>query len=323
MHVRSSKLRAIEGRARHGPLSFEYTAETAVPQSRSAAAIAMPALSTVRCFGSWVRRHERGDGCASTVDLLRRRSVRRWALTGSVLAAFVTSCGAPISDRETNEADGPRAVDFMPGIRIDYRVPQVEVEARVVLRQGPLELFAYCKAPVPKEHETILVIDGPAEAVYQALGLIGLTPGMPVRYSPETQTVLPATGDPVDVFVRTSRDGRRVEASACDWMLDAGTGEPMERTHWVFAGSRRLESGAFGANVEGTLVTVVDFDSAVLALAEAHSASDDQLWLTANTDAIPPVGTAVTLILRPAGTSHHPLPTSRTHVSMTRGRESR
>jgi hypothetical protein len=31
-----------------------------------------------------------------------------------------------------------------------------------------------------------------------------------------------------------------------------------------------------------------------------HSSSDDKLWLAANTEAIPPIGTPVTLILRSA-----------------------
>lgn len=195
---------------------------------------------------------------------------------------------------------GPRIVDFAPGIRIDYRVPQVEVDAEVILRRGELELFAYSRAPVPKEHETILLLDVSPEAIYQALGLIGLTPGKPVRYLPETQTIQLPSGDPVDVSVRYESDGETVEASACDWMLDLRKGRPMEKTHWLFTGSRRLDSGTFYANFEGTVVTVVDFGSALLALPSPHSSSNAQLWLGANTEAIPPVGTKVTLILSPA-----------------------
>ena len=195
---------------------------------------------------------------------------------------------------------GPQVVEFMPGIRIDYRVPQVEIEAEVILRRGALELFAYSKAAVPKEHETILLLDVSPEAIYQALGLIGLVPGRPMRYLPKTQTFLPPTGEPVDVLVRYASGGAFVEVSACDWMIDLETGRPMAGTHWLFAGSRRLDNGAFYADVEGTTVTVVDFDSALLALPGTHSSSDAQLWLGANTDVIPPMGAKVTLLLRPA-----------------------
>lgn len=191
-------------------------------------------------------------------------------------------------------------MEFAPGLRIDYRVPQVEVDSEIVLRKGALELFAYSRAQVPKDHETILRTDVPCERIYQALGLIGLTPGRPMRYDIETKTVQLPTGDPVEVIVRYAMDGKTREHSACDWMMDDAKKAPMARTHWLFTGSQRQEDGGFAANVEGTLVTVVDFPSSLLGLPASHSDSDSQLWLTANTDAIPPVGTKVTMILRPA-----------------------
>lgn len=197
-------------------------------------------------------------------------------------------------------ATGPRVVDFAPGLRIDYRVPQVEVDCEVILREGDLELFAYAKASVPKEHESILRTRVPPQKVYQALGLIGLTPGHTLKYLIETKTVRPASGDRVDVLVRYEKNGETVEESACGWMLDAVAKAPMKPTHWLFTGSEKMDDGAFAADYEGTLVTVVDFPSSLLSLPTSHSESDDQLWLKANTQAIPPVGTGVTLVLRPA-----------------------
>jgi hypothetical protein len=195
---------------------------------------------------------------------------------------------------------GPRQVDFAPGVRIDYRVPQVEAAGEVILREGPLELFAYSKAPVPKEHESVLLLQASPERIYQALGLIGLVPGQPVRYFPETQTMRMPSGAAVDVLVRYEAEGRSLESSACDWMIDVTRGQPMVRTHWLFTGSQRLKDGVFYADLEGTVVTVVDFDSAVLSLPDLHTSSNAELWLAANTPAIPAVGTRVTLILRPA-----------------------
>lgn len=191
-----------------------------------------------------------------------------------------------------------KVVEFGPGLRIDYRVPQVEIDSEVVLRKGALELFAYSRAQVPKEHETILRAEVSCERVYQALGLIGLTPGRPTRYDEATKSVQLPTGDPVDVLVKYEIEGKPREHSACEWMLDAAKKTPMNRTHWLFTGSRREEDGSFAANIEGTLVTVVDFPSSLLGLPASHSDSDSQLWLLANTEAIPPVGTKVKLILR-------------------------
>ena len=170
----------------------------------------------------------------------------------------------------------------------------------MILRKGPLELFAYSKAPVPKEHESILLLQASPEAIYQALGLIGLVPGQPMRYFPETGTIRKPSGDPIDVLVRFESGGQTIEVSACDWMTNVTRNKPMERIPWLFTGSYRLKDGTFAANIEGTVVTVVDFDSSVVALPDLHTSSNAELWLEANAEAIPPVGTQVTLILRPA-----------------------
>jgi hypothetical protein len=221
---------------------------------------------------------------------------------------------AAVSPAGTNETvaptaeDGPRVVRYAPGIRIDFRVPQVEVDASVILNSGMLELFAYSKAPVPKEHESVLYLDVPAERIFEALGLIGLKPGSPPRYDPETKKVFAATGEPVDVRVRYEDNGESREVSACDWMIDMATEQPMQPTHWLFTGSVRNERGVFGANVEGTVVTVVDFTTSLLNLPETHSDSDEMLWLAANPDRIPPPGSDVTLILRPVASGSDAAP---------------
>lgn len=205
---------------------------------------------------------------------------------------------APTS-RPTTQPAGPRIVEFGPGLRINYIDKQVEVDGEVILREGALELFAYSKAPAPKEHESVVLLRAKPERVFQALGLLGALPGHPTRYFPETKKVRLATGDPIEVSVRYQAAGKVRTASICDWMLDARTGKPMVPTHWLFAGSERTEDGTFAANSDGTVVTVVDFPSALLSLPQRHSDSDAELWLTANTPAIPVEKSPVCLILRP------------------------
>jgi hypothetical protein len=216
----------------------------------------------------------------------------------------LTSCVKPQAQNESRPlfdkaVAGPRVVGFAPGIRIDYHVPQVEIDGEIILREGALELFAYAKAPTPKEHESIVLLRSSPEAIYQALGLIGLTPGKPIRYDAQTKTTRPPTGDAVDVYVRYSKESHSEEVSVCDWMYNVNTKRPMSRTHWLFTGSEHYQDGTFAANIEGTIVTVVDFPSAILSLPASHTDSDAELWLKANTEDIPPVGTKVVLILRP------------------------
>ncbi|MFQ5424210.1 MAG: YdjY domain-containing protein [Phycisphaerae bacterium] len=240
------------------------------------------------------------------------RWLRGSAAWAALFAAGIPACTTPPSGdrgpgitaasgpeaRPVTRPTRPRIVDFSPGIRIDYRIPQVEIAGEIILREGPLELFAYALAPVPKQHESIVLLRSKPQRIYQALGLTGLTPGKTARYFPETRETRPSSGDPVDVFVRYAVGERERTVSAGDWMRSPGSGQAMPPRHWVFTGSDRLNDGTFYADVEGTVVTVVDFPSSLVSLPERHSDSNDELWLEANTPAIPPVGTKVTLVLR-------------------------
>ncbi len=209
----------------------------------------------------------------------------RWALTPLFCLTAWSACSAPRSVKsEPTSAPAqppppvrlqPRVVDFQPGIHIDYSTPHVEVAGKVILREGQLELFAYSKAAAPKEHETILMLAARPLHIYQALGLIGLVPGRPLSYDWETKKTTLASGDPVDVFVRYEEDGETVERSACEWMRDVARDEPMKPTPWLFTGSARDAEGRFRADLDGTVVTGVHFDSSLLSLVEAHSESHD------------------------------------------------
>ena len=215
-------------------------------------------------------------------------------------SGVMASASGPRRDRraDTRSESKPRSVEYNPGITLNFEKLQVEIDSQVILRRGELELLAWSRAPVPKEHETILVVDARPSDVFAALGLIGLTPGTPPRFDVETGTPRPATGDRVDVLVRYRKGRRDVEHSICDWAIDKSREKPLVRRPWVFCGSHLTDNGTFAADVEGTLVTVVDFPTSLLSLAESHSESNADLWLVANREAIPEEGTPVKLILR-------------------------
>ena len=79
--------------------------------------------------------------------------------------------------------------------------------------------------------------------------------------------------------------------------MDRNRNRPVESAKWVFAGSKTLADGRFGADLEGTIACVVDFETALIAIADLHSADNELLWLEANTEAIPPMGTKVVLTI--------------------------
>jgi hypothetical protein len=191
-----------------------------------------------------------------------------------------------------------KVVEYVPGVRIDWSGRRVEIDGMVVLREGMLELFA-CSAET-REHESIVAVRARPKHIYEAIGLIGILPGRPVHYDEKAQAWKSASGERVRISVRWDRDGRKKTTHIGAWMRDVATGKPVSEMSWLFAGSVRTEDGVFLADVDGTVICVVDFPSAIIALPELKTADNEALWVTAYTDAIPPLGTRVTLVVEPA-----------------------
>jgi hypothetical protein len=219
-----------------------------------------------------------------------------WLCAPREAPAQPTPASHPTSAPSSQPTGG--VVAYQPGVTINWPQRQVEVAATVILRDVPIELFA-C-SPQAREHESIIRIEARPLHVFEALGLIGVTHGAPVRWDESTRAVVAATGDPVVVSVRYEQEGQTRTVSAWEW-LKRSDGQPLDdRPPWVFAGSIRDSRGGFAADHEGTVVAVVDFPTALLSLQSPHSADNDELWVGPNPEAIPPIGTACTLILRPA-----------------------
>lgn len=205
-----------------------------------------------------------------------------------------TTAAAPSRDTPNPTESQPR--EFAPGVRIFWRARAVEVDAKIALRSGPLELFA-C-SPQTREYESVLVVQARPMHIFQALGLLGLEPGHPPRFDAKSNQSVPATGVPLSLAVRfgTGDKARFVDPSE---LMRAPGDQPLSKDafHWVFSGSRTYENGRFGADVDGTVACVVDFDTALITVDVLHSADNDKLWLEANTPEIPPIGTSCQLLI--------------------------
>ncbi len=202
----------------------------------------------------------------------------------------------PSEPREAHDNSSRRR--FAPGVWIDWRQATVELDATIVLREGPLELVA-C-SPRTREHESIFVVTARPMHIFQALGLVGLDAGSPLGYDEEHERWIEPTGEELEIRVRYRHaDAERI-ATVRDWLLDVKSGKPPVDLKWVLTGSRTLEGGRFAADLDGTVICVVDFDSALIAPSSLHTADNELLWLRANADEIPPVKTACTLLIRSA-----------------------
>jgi len=89
-------------------------------------------------------------------------------------------------------------------------------------------------------------------------------------------------------------------ATATDWIAPAADGAAAPPVEWVFVGSAVLPGGTYLADAEGGIISVANFASAVLDVPIVSSDRNELLAFAARSEAIPPVGTAVEVIIAPA-----------------------
>lgn len=215
-----------------------------------------------------------------------------FAIACASMGQFPPSPGAPApTSRPAIPATQPG--EFQPGVRIDWASRSVRVRARVIDSTGPMEFFACTSG---KEHESILLLEARPTHIFQALGLIGLTPGKPAIWD-ETGRARPAEGDLVDVRVEWMQDQQAREAHWSEWVLDAEYLHHPPRLPFVFAGSLLRPDGRLACEISGAALALVDMPDALLAPTRSRSDRSADLWALSDRRAIPPPETLVTLVL--------------------------
>jgi hypothetical protein len=201
---------------------------------------------------------------------------------------------------------------------------------QVCQQDVPLELFA-CSGR-SKAHESVVWVSAAPYVVHAGLLALGAEAGSPVQFNPELR---PPTGSVIEIVVRWQEEGVRREIRAQDWVQDISAMYRMfegvvanhfeDELHphdhwdawrsmnypWVFAGSQFVRDERTGrevylADMDGELVCVANFASAVLDVPIESSAANAALMFRCFAERIPPIGTPVTLILRPASRSEGP-----------------
>jgi hypothetical protein len=204
-----------------------------------------------------------------------------------------------------------------PGVAINLQERCVDVESFVCLHRGALELVACTKGT--KEHEAIVAIEARAMHVHAALLLLGAKPGhpamrKPVGDPPDRWIDLPPRGGPVDVYlVLKDAAGKPVERPINDFIASskrrAGEREQADQdarfpTHtFLFAGSALVgdEPGPrrYLSDESGSVISLATFGDELLCLPDVHSHDNAALEWEVNATNLPPVGSNVTLRLRP------------------------
>jgi hypothetical protein len=207
----------------------------------------------------------------------------------------------------------------LPGVKINLDSWCVDVDSRVCLKEGLLELIACTKDT--KEHESIIMIEAKPSHVHAALLLIGGRPG-----SPATQRMIegehprfistPPHGGPVEVFlVLKDAEGKETEHPISDFLVRAGEdgsvggggkeeeAEGFTKDPFVFAGSMLVPDGngprRYLCDESGNVISISTFGDELLCLSGFHENANGSLMWSVNGEKLPGIGEKVILRLRP------------------------
>ena len=207
---------------------------------------------------------------------------------------IIQSLGKPLLD----DIEKLKKLDPDSPVWLDPKNKRVILIGQVCQTEALLELFA-CLTET-KEHEAILVFDTKAFVVHAGLLAVGARPGRPVQFLP---LYVPARGTEIEITLKWRNEKEEVQtARAQEWIIDNQTGKEM-KDGWVFAGSRLWRDEETGKEYYmaegGEFICVSNFPNAMLDVPIESTQANDHLLFEANSERIPPIGTAVTMILTP------------------------
>jgi hypothetical protein len=178
---------------------------------------------------------------------------------------------------------------------VDGNTREVTMPGWINMSEGLVELLA-C-APGGKVHESVVVVDVEPFHLQIALLLLGLEGGESISHQGDPAT---PEGDPVEIVIEwadpESGETKRVRGE--DFIYNVKADRPMIHTHWVFTGSRVVD-GIFVAQMEKSLVTT--YHDPYTIIDNPLPTGGDDTYYEANRFLVPPVGTKVTFLVRPAG----------------------
>jgi len=218
----------------------------------------------------------------------------------------------------------------LPGVKINLDKWSVDVDGRVCLQEGLLELIVCTKDT--KEHESIIVVDAKALHIHTALLLLGANPGNPASHQPINEEMtrfrhLMPSGAPIEVFlVIKDEDGKETQHPISDFIVPADSedqhfGAPENpdqekakefSTHtFLFAGSMLVGEGEeprrYLSDLSGNVISITTFGDELLCLPGIHDHSNGALMWQANGEKLPAIDTKVILRLSPVKTPEPPV----------------
>ena len=214
----------------------------------------------------------------------------------------------PAGDAPPKEAG---TLSLAGGGRLKLKERRLEIDGVLCKRDAKVLLELLACAPGGKEHESAFILKVPARELHTALLLMGLESGEDKGGGGPRFQGDPAkpVGDRIVIEVSWTLNGETTTYPAEDLLLDQLANAPMKRTGWTFTGSKMIDEvdvdtgrptgrSFYVATRERSLVTVYHDPTTVLDNPMKNGGSD--LVYVPRTEILPPVGTPVTFVFRPA-----------------------
>lgn len=198
------------------------------------------------------------------------------------------------------------AVDPEPqaaGVTVDKEKKVIRVPCKIAPRKlpnlaeiYPIEVIACWPTPKgQKAHETIVIFDVTPSDVHKGLESLGLKAGKPGRgddlcSGPEVEIYL-------DLPAANGHPPRQVRVE--DTLIDKKTGRALPPIKWHFTGSV-LREGKYAADQSGTMVGLYPVTDEVVMQSALTMREEGLIKLETAKHILPPEGTPVTLVIRPA-----------------------
>ena len=233
--------------------------------------------------------------------------MRRLAAICLVMTTTLGACAV----EETVARPEPLSVkNPYPGITILMPSRTVEIQAWTCRDSGPLIQVA-CAADT-REHESLLVVSPQPSEIRAALHMAGYAQGAPGRWIRQDGEpwFIPPIGAAIEISVRCEpRPGQLSEEPISKWLRHVDDAVPFPGDTWIFGGSHRVETPAWvgggeqlEADLTGSVIGLATFGDELLGFPQGleDPDQDDQTLWAIRTPRVPPIGTPVTLVLRPA-----------------------
>lgn len=186
----------------------------------------------------------------------------------------------------------------LPNLRLDLQAKTIEIDGTFCLGEYPLELLV-CHGTM-KDYESMISSPCKPSVLHTALLALGLKPR--VRDEKEPSKVL-REGDPIEIRLRFTKDGKEVTVEPHELIVDAETKKRIAGTSFVFFGSFLFPDPLdktktiYLGDAENWLIGLLGDTASVIDQPPDAAAKYGSVVI--DTKAAPPKGTKVTLIIRP------------------------